>query len=74
MKKTNKGISLNAVRNANNKLVARSGSPVRFISDNSKNGAVSFSAVYYGKIYDLNISKANIKEAYAKSLAETIAK
>ena len=67
-------ISLSAVRSANGKLVSGSGKSVHIVSDNSRNGALIFSAVYVGKSYDLNISKDTIKSAYAESRAKTITK
>jgi stringent starvation protein B len=65
-------ISVIAVRKANRKLVSNSGKSATILSDNSKNGEVAFRAIYRGKAYDLSISKAKIKAAYAKSVAETI--
>ncbi|WP_223648867.1 hypothetical protein [Hymenobacter psoromatis] len=67
-------ISLSAVRSANGKLVSGSGKSAHIVSDNSRNGALIFSAVYVGKSYDLNISKDAIKSAYAESRAKTIMK
>ena len=67
-------VSLSAVRSANGKLVSGSGKSVHVVSDNSRNGAVVFSAVYMGKSYELNISRETINSAYAKSLAKTTTK
>ena len=67
-------ISISAVRTANGKLVSKGGKSAHLVTDNSKNGAVAFRAVYMGKSYDLNISKDKIKTTYARSLAETMNK
>ena len=72
MKEYKNKISILAVRNANGRLVAKAGKSTHIVSDNSKNGIVAFRAVFGGKSFDLNITRANIKTAYAKSRAKTI--
>lgn len=67
-----KNISIKAVRKANGKLVSGRVTPLNVVSDNSKNGNVVFRAMFRGKAYDLNITKAKIRASYAKSIAETI--
>ncbi len=70
----NTKISINAVRNANSKLVSRVGKLSHIAYDNTKNGTVAFRAVYSGKAYDLSVTKEGIKTAFAKSLASTVSK
>lgn len=67
-------ISRSTVRNANSKLVSRSAKTGRFISDNSKNGSIIFTASYFGKNYRVNITKSQIKTAFKESLGKTTSK
>jgi len=71
MKGQKNRVSFVAVRNANGRLVSKAGKSNLIVSDNSKNGDVNFKAAYSGRFFEFSLSKAKIKSAYAKSIAET---
>ncbi|WP_162816984.1 hypothetical protein [Myroides odoratimimus] len=58
------------VRNANNKLITVKGH-YRRPTKESNNGAVDFKTKVKGKIYNIGITKACIKESYARSIEKT---
>jgi len=68
----NRKISVSAIRRANENLVNRSEISKRFNVVSSNVGDVSFKTVYMGRNYEINISQNEIKDAFAKSLKETI--
>lgn len=72
MDNKNKKISVTAIRRANDSLVKRGEISKRVSVVNSNIGNVSFKTVYMGRTYEVNISKNEIKDAYAKSLKDTI--
>ncbi len=65
--KVGKPISISAVRRANDVLVSRNDDFDR-LSGVSNHGRVAFKTIYSGRQYEINLSSAEIKEVYAKSV------
>lgn len=72
-----KNISRIAVKNANDRLISNGkklSKNGRIIENNSNNGTISFTAKYVGKKFQVEISKTQIKNAFRKSISDSISK
>jgi hypothetical protein len=61
-------VTTTTVRNANNKLMSKTGNFTNIISENSRNGSVSFQTSHSGKTFSVEISRAQINKAFGKAL------
>jgi len=66
--KSENRVSISAIRRANENLIRQSNDRTLVYRDNVNGSYVNVKAIHSGHVYEISLSQAQIKEAYAKSI------